>query len=126
MGILPPREEVAPLAESSAIFPSVSAAEQERLKANVPHPGKRFNYRYQAYALAKLAFDLMPDNGEELSVMINLTGWWFARHDGEAARRSVAELLQRCPLTPIGRQAKASGWVVAAGPEQEDAVKRLE
>lgn len=126
LGILKPAEGTDPAQERPVIFPAVSAAEQARLKTHVPRPGKRFNYRYQAYALAKMAFDLMPDNSEDLAVMINLTGGWFVKHDGEAARRSVAELVKRCPATKLGKEGKARDWVVNVEAAVEDAVKRLD
>jgi len=126
LGILKPAGGTDPAPEKPVIFPAVSAAEQARLKAHVPRPGKRFNYRYQAYALAKMAFDLMPDNSEDLAVMINLTAGWFVKHDEEAARRSVAELVKRCPATKLGKEAKARDWVVSVEAAVEDAVKRLD
>ncbi|MDB6069940.1 MAG: hypothetical protein JWL81_1111 [Verrucomicrobiales bacterium] len=108
------------------IFPAVSAAEKARLAQNTPKPGKRFNYRYHAYGLAKLAFAQMPDNSPDLAVMMNLTGWWFAKFDEAQAREIYNELQRRCPNTPIGREAKAKGWLVPVAPEVEDRVKGLD
>lgn len=117
---------VDPANPPQVIFPAVSAGEKARLAQNTPKPGKRFNYRYHAYGLAKLAFAQLPDNSPDLAVMINLTGWWFAKFDEAQAREIYNELQRRCPNTPVGREAKAKGWLVPMAAEVEDRVKVLD
>lgn len=111
---------------ADVIFPAPTDAEKARLKESAPRPGKRFNYRYHAYALARQGFDLMPDNSNELALMLNLTGWWFAKFDEEAARRSLAELQRRCPQTALAKEAKVKNWVVNVSAEQEASIKKLD
>ena len=125
LGLRRPPEAVDPQVKPVPVFPPVSGAERARLKAQAPRPAFRFHYRYQAYALAKQGFDLLPDNSEELSVMLNLAGWWFVPHDEAAARRSLAELIRRCPQTTLGRRAKAKDWLVVMEPALEESVKKL-
>lgn len=73
-------------------------------------PNRRFHYRYQAADLAWQAAQLLPDNSTELATLLVEAGGWIKARDPQAADRFYKALVNRCPDTDYGREAKRLRW----------------
>lgn len=73
-------------------------------------PNRRYHYRYQAADLAWQAALLLPDNSTELAELLTEAGGWLKARDPLAAERFYKALVNRCPDTDAGREAKRAHW----------------
>lgn len=86
--------------------------DDEVVRALVPAatPNRRYHYRYQAADLAWEAAALLPDNSTELVNLLIAAGGWIKARDPQAADRFYKALVNRCPDTDLGREAKRLRW----------------
>lgn len=96
-------------ADAAGIAPP---SDDEIARAIVPAatPNRRFHYRYQAADLAWEAAQLLPDNSNELVALLMDAGGWIKARDPQAADRFYKALVNRCPDTDLGREAKRLRW----------------
>jgi len=73
-------------------------------------PNIRHHYRYPAADLAWEAAALLPDNSTELVNLLIEAGGWLKARDPQAADRFYKALVNRCPDTDLGREAKRLRW----------------
>jgi hypothetical protein len=73
-------------------------------------PNRRYHYRYQAADLAWQAAELLPDNSTELVTLLIEAGGWIKARDPQAADRFYKVLVNRCPDTDAGREARRLHW----------------
>jgi len=87
-------------------------SDDEIARAIVPAatPNRRFHYRYLAADLAWEAAQLLPDNSTELVKVLMEAGGWIKARDPQAADRFYKALVNRCPDTDLGREAKRIRW----------------
>ena len=90
----------------------LAASEDElaRAQGQIPHPDKRFHYRYQAASLAWEAAKLMPDNSGETACVLCTAGSWLKDRDPGTADLFYKSLVRRCRKTSIGDQADRMRW----------------
>lgn len=93
-------------------------SDDEITRAIVPAatPNRRFHYRYQAADLAWEAAQLLPDNSTELVNLLMDAGNWLKARDPQAADRFYKALVNRCPDTDLGRDAKRLRWFPSTSP----------
>lgn len=86
--------------------------DDEVVRAMVPAalPNRRFHYRYRAADLAWEAAQLLPDNSTELTELLIAAGGWLKARDPQAADRFYKALVNRCPDTDAGREARRLRW----------------
>lgn len=86
--------------------------DDEVVRAMVPAalPNRRYHYRYHAADIAWEAAQLLPDNSTELTELLIAAGGWLKARDPQAADRFYKALVNRCPETDAGREARAKHW----------------
>lgn len=87
-------------------------SDDEVVRATLPAatPNRRFHYRYRAADLAWEAAQLLPDNSTELANLLVEAGGWIKARDPQAADRFYKALVNRCPDTDAGREARRLRW----------------
>lgn len=86
--------------------------DDEIVRAMVPAatPNRRYHYRYPAGDIAWEAAQLLPDNSTELTALLITAGGWLKARDPQAADRFYKALVNRCPDTDAGREARRLRW----------------
>jgi hypothetical protein len=86
--------------------------DDEIVRAMVPAatPNRRYHYRYPAADIAWEAAQLLPDNSTELTELLITAGGWLKARDPQAADRFYKALVNRCPDTDAGREARRLHW----------------
>ena len=89
-----------------------SPDEQAREKASAAavRPPKRFHYRYIAADYAWNAASHLPDQDEKKARILCIGGTWLKDRDDASAERFYKELVKRCNMTPLGREAATKHW----------------
>ena len=90
----------------------VSDKEKARLQATKLAAELRFHYRIVAGDLVWQAAALLPDNAPETADILNAAGNWLKAKHEKPAERFFLAIKNRCPATPIGKQAVVKHWFI--------------
>jgi len=84
--------------------------ELSRAQRHRPKPDRRFHYRYLAADLAWEAAALMPDQSEDTSRVLTISGTWLKNIAPRDADRFYKALVSRCSKTRLGKEALNRRW----------------
>ena len=107
-----PADEEGAKAKTKPMVLKPTKEELQRLAKSRTAPDLRFHYRIIAGALAIKAAQLLDDNSDELSDVLNTAGNWVKDADDKLGDKYCMMLETRCPKTAIGKVVAKKHWFV--------------
>jgi len=87
-----------------------SKDEEKRVFSSLPNPPSRFHYRFKAADLMWESAKLLPDNDQLKAKVLCIGGSYIKIKDPNGALKFWEELVNACPETELGKEAKKIGW----------------